>query len=89
MQSTTKQRVTHRLRIIQGHLKKIEAMVANDQYCVEVMTQLLAVSKSIRSAHGLILKQHLERCVVDQVREGKVEQLVTELLALRDLESRA
>ncbi len=89
MNQATKTRLLHRLRIIRGHLKKIELMVDDDQYCVDVMTQLLAVSKSVRSAHRLILEQHLERCVVDQAKQGQTTKLVQELLHLRDLEQKA
>lgn len=83
-----KQRASHRIKIIQGQLKKIEQMIAGDRYCVDIMIQSLAVQKSLASLNRLLLEGHLRTCVIKQVREGKNDKVVSELLQLYHLENK-
>ena len=80
--TTTKDRALHRMKIIQGHLKKIEKMIANDQYCVDVVHQSRAVQKALKKLDLLIIENHLKTCVVHQIHAGKEEKTSQELLQL-------
>lgn len=81
-----KQRANHRIKIIQGQLKKIDQMISDNAYCVDVMIQSLAVQKSLESLNRLLLEGHLKSCVINQIREGKNHKVVKELLQLYHLE---
>lgn len=89
MKRPAKQRALHRIKIIQGHLGKIEAMIRDDAYCVDTITQSLAVQSSLKSLNKLLLTHHLGHCAVDQVRTGQAETMVKELTKLYELEARA
>ncbi len=78
----TKERVLHRLNIIEGNIKAIRAMVEKDTYCIDVLHQSLAVQKSLKTFDMALMEQHLKTCVVHQVTSGKEDQMVKELIAL-------
>jgi DNA-binding FrmR family transcriptional regulator len=56
------------LRSIQGHVKGIEKMVQEDQYCVDVMRQVIATQAAMAKLNELILESHLNSCVIEAVR---------------------
>ncbi|MCA9388423.1 metal-sensing transcriptional repressor [Candidatus Berkelbacteria bacterium] len=89
MKKTAKQRALHRLKIIHGHLNKIEQMVEEDRYCVDVITQSLAVQSSLKSLNKLLLEKHISTCVIDQVKQGNSKKIVDELIKLYELEARS
>lgn len=89
MQRPVKQRALHRIKIIEGHLARIETMIRDDAYCVDTITQSLAVQSSLKSLNKLLLEKHLGHCVVDQVKTGSVDNMVEELTTLYDLEARS
>lgn len=81
---TTKERVLHRMKIIQGHLKTISQMVENDAYCIDVIHQSKAVQKALRQVDGLILENHLKTCVAHSIQNGKSEEAVAEVMQVLD-----
>jgi len=84
--SYEKQRASHRIKIIQGQMKKIEQMITDNRYCVDVMVQSLAAQKSLESLNRLLLAGHLKTCVISQIKEGENDKVVKELLQLYHLE---
>ncbi len=78
----TKDRALHRIKIIQGHLKKIEDMIENDEYCVDVIHQSRAVQSALSKLDNLIVEEHLNTCVVHQIQNGEEVKTTEELLRL-------
>lgn len=76
----TQERVLHRLKIAQGHLKKVIQMVENDQYCIDILNQSQAVENAIKETKTLILKNHLESCVVNDIKKGKTKDSIEEIM---------
>ncbi|NOZ71444.1 MAG: metal-sensitive transcriptional regulator [Chloroflexi bacterium] len=75
MQQAIKKDVTNRLRSVQGHVRGIERMVAEDAYCIDIMKQIKAVQKALDRINALILENHLETCVTTAIRsEDNVER---------------
>ena len=68
MNAKTRDQVIRRLRSIQGHVKGIEKMVQEDQYCVDVMRQVIATQAAMAKLNELILENHLNTCVIEAVR---------------------
>jgi DNA-binding FrmR family transcriptional regulator len=68
MEAKTRDQVIRRLRSIQGHVKGIEKMVQEDQYCVDVMRQVIATQAAMAKLNELILVSHLNTCVIKAVR---------------------
>lgn len=77
-----KHRVLHRLKIVRGHLEKIIEMVEKDTYCIEVLNQSLAVQKALKAIDSTIMEEHLGTCAIDQVKKGKKDQFVKELVEI-------
>lgn len=62
-----------RLRRIEGQVRGIAKMVDEDQYCIDVLTQVSAVTKALQSVALRLLEEHLGSCVVDAARAGGPE----------------
>ncbi|MBE6024443.1 MAG: metal-sensing transcriptional repressor [Cellulosilyticum sp.] len=70
--------VLNRLSKVIGHLESIKRMVENGRDCSEVLVQLAAAKSAINSTGKVILKDHIEHCIVDAVQEqdmGALEEL--------------
>ena len=65
----------------EGQVRGISRMIEEDKYCNDILTQLLAVNKSIKSLSNDILKNHLETCVVDDIKDNKLE-VIDEVMEL-------
>lgn len=76
-----KRNVTRRLNRAIGQLNGIKAMIDEDRYCGDVLTQLAAAESALRSVSRLVLQEHLETCVVERVQGGDTE-VVEELMRL-------
>ena len=60
--------VVNRLARAIGHLERVKAMVEEGRDCAEVLIQLAAVRSAINNTGKVILKDHLEHCIVDAVQ---------------------
>jgi len=74
-----KKRVLHRIRIIQGQAKGLEKMIENEEYCMEIFTQSLAIQKSLRSLNKLVLENHMRTHVAEKL-EGEDEKVKSRIL---------
>lgn len=70
--------VTNRLARAIGHLQKVKSMVENDEDCSDVLIQLAAVKSAINNTGKVILKDHMEHCIVHAVEDGDL-QMIDEL----------
>lgn len=65
-----KPQITNRLRRIEGQVRGLERMVADDKYCIDILDQVSAVTKALRSVSLLLLDEHLQHCVRGAVEGG-------------------
>ena len=70
--------VSNRLARARGHLQKVKQMVDSGEDCSGVLIQLAAVKSALNNTGKVILKDHLEHCIVHAVEEGD-EQMLVEL----------
>jgi DNA-binding FrmR family transcriptional regulator len=63
-----------RLRRIEGQVRGIARMVEEDQYCIDILTQLSAATRALHSVALGLLDEHLGHCVVEAARTGGEEQ---------------
>ena len=77
------QAVLNRLSRAIGHLESVRKMVADGRDCSEVLVQLSAVKAAINNTAKVILKDHIEHCMVDAVESGDHEA-IEELTAAID-----
>src|SRR6478609_6488132 len=59
-----------RLRRIEGQARGLQRMVDEEQYCIDILTQVSAMTKALQSVALGLLDEHLAHCVMDAVREG-------------------
>ncbi len=67
------------VRMAQGQLRHIEKMIEDQEYCIDISNQLLAVMSLIKKANLEVLKKHMETCVKDAISEGNVDEKIKEL----------
>ncbi|MBO0683456.1 MAG: metal-sensitive transcriptional regulator [Candidatus Dormibacteraeota bacterium] len=76
-----KEAVLARLRRIEGQVRGLQRMVEEDRYCIDVLTQVRAVTSALESMSLLLLGDHVEHCVADAIRAGDGAEKVGELNA--------
>ena len=76
-----KRKFRKRLNTIDGQVKGIVKMIDEDKYCNDILIQLLAINKSIKSLSIELLKSHLQTCVVDDIKNGDTE-IINEVMDL-------
>ncbi|WP_406833153.1 metal-sensitive transcriptional regulator [Pedococcus sp. KACC 23699] len=62
-----------RLRRVEGQVRGLQRMVEEDQYCIDILTQVSAATKALQSFSLELLEEHLSHCVVDAARKGGPE----------------
>ncbi|MFN0281965.1 MAG: metal-sensitive transcriptional regulator [Kineosporiaceae bacterium] len=68
--SGSKDDYLRRLRRIEGQVRGIHRMVEEDAYCIDVLTQVAAVTKALQAVSLGLLEDHVGHCVVDAARES-------------------
>lgn len=88
MISDLQQRALHRAKILEGQMRGVQKMIENEDYCMDILTQSLAIQKSLSSLNKLVLENHIRT----HIKEGFVsgndkdqETAVEELLKLYEL----
>lgn len=76
-----KRAITNRLNRIEGQIRGISNMVAEDRYCDEILIQLSAIDKSIKSLANYILEKHMKSCVKENIMNGN-EAVLDEIVDL-------
>ena len=60
-----------RLRRIEGQIRGLQRMVENDDYCIDILTQITAASNALKKVAVGLLDDHIRHCVVQGTEEGK------------------
>ena len=74
-----KKKLVNRLSRIEGQIRGIKKMIENDAYCNDVLIQSAAVGAAINAFNRELLSNHINSCVVRDIREGK-DEVVDELM---------
>jgi CsoR family transcriptional regulator, copper-sensing transcriptional repressor len=82
----SKEDLLRRLRRIEGQVRGISQMVDDDRYCIDVLTQVAAVTRALQSVSVGLFDDHLRHCVADAVAAGgpEAERKLTEATAAVD-----
>lgn len=59
-----------RLRRVEGQVRGLQRMVENDEYCIDVLTQISAATKALQAVSLGLLDEHLKHCVAQAAAEG-------------------
>ena len=64
-----------------GQLTGVKAMIEDNRYCGDVLTQLAAAEAAVRRVSEMVLAEHMRTCVVEEVRAGN-DEVIDEVMAL-------
>lgn len=70
MKKNTKSRAIHRIKIIKGQLSALEKQIQDDAYCMDILTQSLAVQRSLASLSKLTVSYHIETHIAPMLASG-------------------
>lgn len=73
--------ITNRLNRIGGQIDGIKKMVEEDRHCDDILIQLQAIDKSIKSLSNVILEKHMYDCVTTEFEKGNLE-IIDEVISL-------
>ncbi|HET8987406.1 MAG TPA: metal-sensitive transcriptional regulator, partial [Humibacillus sp.] len=59
-----------RLRRVEGQVRGVQKMVESDTYCIDILTQVSAITKALQAVSLGLLEDHVAHCVVDAARES-------------------
>lgn len=62
----------NRLNRIEGQIRGIKAMVEEERYCVDILTQVSAVQAALNAFNKELLSNHIKSCVVEEIEKGNI-----------------
>lgn len=68
-----KQGHLNRLKRIEGQVRGIQRMVDEDTYCIDILTQISAITRALENVGLSLLDEHLRHCVSDAIKVGGAE----------------
>lgn len=77
----TLRQLRNRINRITGQLNGIQKMLDENRYCGDILTQIAAAESALQSVGYIILQEHMQTCVAEQIRQGNTE-IVTEAVDL-------
>lgn len=87
--TTTEYRYQHesdallmRLRRMEGQVRGVQKMIEEGRYCVDIVTQLQAISAAADRVAEQVLEGHIRGCVSDAIREQRGDEAITELMTV-------
>ncbi len=66
-----KEKNLKRLRRIEGQVRGLQAMVEDDRYCADIMTQIAAVHSALQSVGREVMRNHLKHCAAQAIRKSR------------------
>ena len=71
----SKKAIVSRINKIVGQMNGVKKMIEEDRYCDDVLIQLSAIDKSIKSLANIILDDHMHSCLIENIKNGIVEKI--------------
>ncbi|RVQ67148.1 transcriptional regulator [Croceicoccus ponticola] len=88
-EESTKPAILNRFKRIEGQVRGIAAMVADDRYCIDILTQMQAVKAALARAETEILRNHAACCIAEAIASGDESEQRAKFSELIDLFERA
>lgn len=85
MKTRVKKQLIRRLKIVEGQIRGLQEMVEAGTYCVDVIAQSAAAKQALSSVEDLLLQNHLSTHVIEQMKAGKENKAIKEILAVYHL----
>jgi DNA-binding FrmR family transcriptional regulator len=76
------EQIARRLKTIEGHVRGIQRMVDEGEYCIDIIRQIQATQSALNKVSQLVLEEHMHECVITAVRgedAGERERVLNEI----------
>lgn len=80
-----KQKLIHRLKIIEGQVRGLQNMLEDDIYCIDIITQTSAIKQALSTVEDKLMEGHLGHCLVNQIKKGQTDKATKEILKVYQL----
>ena len=77
----TQATLVRRINRVIGQLNGVKAMIEDNRYCGDVLTQLAAAESAVKRISEIVLQDHMRSCVIEEIRDGN-DDVVDELIGL-------
>lgn len=74
MEDETTREILNRLKSVEGHVRGIHRMVEDGAYCIDIVSQILAVQRALQKVSTIVLDRHLRTCVTTAIRSDDAEE---------------
>lgn len=78
-------KLIRRLKIVEGQVRGLQEMIAQDQYCIDVITQTSAVKQALSNIEDVLLQNHLSHCALKQIKNGHEKKAMDEIIKVYQL----
>lgn len=72
-------KLNNRLKRIEGQVRGLQRMLAEEAYCTDILTQVSAVQSALNSFNEELLARHIQTCVVEDIKKGN-DEVITDLV---------
>lgn len=74
-----------RLNKVIGQLNGISKMIEENRYCSDILVQIAAAERALENVGFMLLKEHMESCVVDDIKDGNLSSLEESIELMKKL----
>ncbi|CAM3270368.1 DNA-binding FrmR family transcriptional regulator [Sporolactobacillus spathodeae] len=78
--SEEKQKMINRLKRVEGQVRGLQKMIAEDRYCIDILIQLSAAQAALQKLGFSVLERHTKSCIAKAVEEGHGSESIDELI---------
>jgi CsoR family transcriptional regulator, copper-sensing transcriptional repressor len=71
-----------RLRRIEGQVRGVQRMVEEGRYCLDIVTQIQAITAAAEKVSQQVLEEHIRGCVTDAIRDQRGDEAISELMTV-------
>ncbi|MCL4562410.1 MAG: metal-sensitive transcriptional regulator [Chloroflexi bacterium] len=84
IQPVARQDLDKRLKRIEGQLRGVQKMLAEDRDCREIVQQLIAIRAAVQSANGMVIREYMRECLLDEnsLDQAHREAIVDDLIQM-------
>lgn len=80
--------ILRRLSIAEGQIRGLRELIENGTYCIDIITQTSAVKQALSTVEDILLENHLSTCAINQIKKGKEDKAVAEIIKVFKLKRR-
>lgn len=91
MNDQTRQNIAQRIASTSGHLKGIQKMVEEEQYCIDIIRQIQAVQAALNKVSTMLLDNHLRGCVTTAIQGDDAqerERMLSEISSVFEMKNK-